>query len=89
MIGREQINIDIKFFASARELAGVSSCKLSLSAGSWTVLGAIEAVLNMYPILTESINEISIAVNKVYVVEKEFILKDGDVVAFIPPISGG
>ena len=85
----EQICIDVKLFASAREVAGVSSCKVMLSSSDTSILNAIEHLLIQFPNLSESINEISIAVNKVYITQKDYILKDGDVVALIPPISGG
>ena len=49
----------------------------------------INEVIKLYPDLTDSMEEISIAVNKKYMTDKCHIVHGGDIIAFIPPISGG
>eukprot|EP00959_Pyramimonas_sp_CCMP1952_P342603 7177815-Pyramimonas_sp.AAC.1 len=48
----------------------------------------VAEVVNLFPTLGDIINNIVIAVNQEYL-EGTVTLKDGDEVAFIPPISGG
>ena len=48
----------------------------------------IEIVVEKFPKLSSEMGEISLAVNKSYI-ESQLELKEGDEVAFLPPISGG
>ena len=85
----EEITVDLKFFASCREIAGTSNCSVTLPKTKLCVLDLINHVLEIYPDLSESVNEVSIAVNKKYIEDTAHELQQGDVIAFIPPISGG
>lgn len=83
------IVVQLKLFASCREIAGISSCDIKLTSESHTVLDLINQVVDLYPDLSDSVNEMSVAVNKKYITEKDYLLSNNDIVAFIPPISGG
>ena len=80
------MKVKILFFGIAKDIVNQSSIDLELDKNI--------TVKNMTDILIEkhtqfsSINDFSIAVNEVYVA-KDMILKEGDVVAIIPPVSGG
>mmetsp|Transcript_4914 Transcript_4914/g.6857 ORF Transcript_4914/g.6857 Transcript_4914/m.6857 type:complete len:88 (-) Transcript_4914:1059-1322(-) len=85
------LSITVLFFASAREAAGnETSTKLELpNATDTTKLRQILA--EKYPKLASMVldeENLTFALNEEYVTENE-TLKDGDVVALIPPISGG
>lgn len=81
------IDINVKFFASCRDLAGVSSIVVSCPDVT-TTTDLVLILLDMYPNLTNGINEVSLAVNKQYV-DGPVALSNSDEVAFLPPMSGG
>jgi len=76
--------IEVLFFAELREQAGTEKAQVEVS--EITVQELKEEHLSEYNLLT--INQAMVAVNEEYA-EDDTILKDGDVVAFIPPVSGG
>ena len=80
------MNIKILFFGITADLIGATELDLLLS-GSISI-GAFKTFLKeKYPPL-KNIGSYAIAVNEVYT-EDAFTLKKGDVVAIIPPVSGG
>ena len=82
-----KIALHVQFFASTREVTGVSQLQLELAAGS--TCAALKAQLEAsYPALQFAKNQIRLAVNKRYS-EDGRVLQDGDSIALIPPISGG
>lgn len=81
------MKIKIKFFASYREIVGRSEAVLDLTYGS--TLGALlEDLKGTYPKLGSLTDSIIASVNKRYAKE-DVVLKDGDEVALLPPVSGG
>ena len=85
------INIHVKFFASCRELVGESSVTVSLPVveGEGTSTVELLRVLeDMFPSLKGGLSEVSLAVNKQYV-DGCSVLREGDEVALLPPMSGG
>ncbi|KAL3804477.1 hypothetical protein HJC23_002516 [Cyclotella cryptica] len=91
------ITIEVLFFASAREAAGVPSTSLSFEStdndGSFNTKMLRTKLASNYPKLAALVQDeesITLAVNEEYVPYGEnWELKDGDTVALIPPISGG
>ena len=80
------MKITTLFFGITADLIGETELDLVLS-GSISI-GAFKIVLKeKYPQL-KNINSYAIAVNEIYA-EDDFILKESDVVAIIPPVSGG
>ena len=80
------MKIKILFFGITTDLIGES--ELDLVVSSSISIGAFKAVLKeKYPQL-KNIESYAIAVNEVYA-EDNFTIKEGDVVAIIPPVSGG
>lgn len=83
----EPITIDMRYFASMREVLGRSSERLSVPAG--TTAGAIlERLVAEQPKLDRMRTIVMVMVNQSYA-SPETVLSDGDEVAFIPPVSGG
>lgn len=76
--------VDVLFFAELQEAVG--SEKLSFDADGLTVKDLKSKWLAAYDL--ETIDYAMIAVNEAYA-EESTVLANGDVVAFIPPVSGG
>ena len=81
------MTIRVKLFAILRDTAGVSDVTLDLPEKA-DVGQAIEALGRRLPQVRESLNRSAFAVNQSYV-KNEQLLRDGDELAVIPPVSGG
>jgi molybdopterin converting factor subunit 1 len=79
--------LTVLVFASAREIIGESSIEIRVDAG-FTSRNLLDHLCEIYPNLADSKDQLSIAVNRNYCIE-EVVLKEGDEVALLPPISGG
>ena len=80
-----QICVHVRLFASYREAAGTSRIDTPVSRGA-RVSDLIDALAVNLPALRSARG--LIAVNHAYV-KADHVLKDGDEVALIPPVSGG
>jgi molybdopterin converting factor subunit 1 len=81
------MNVRLLFFAVLKDITGKSQTDLDLPAGTtavdvWTMLRREHAALSGYdkPPL--------IAINETYA-RPDSVLRDGDELAFIPPVAGG
>jgi molybdopterin converting factor subunit 1 len=83
------VRIKVLFFASAREDAGTGEVELELEEGKQHTSHLLDLLTTTYPDLDFEGKMISVAVNKVYLGEEDVLLKNGDEVALLPPISGG
>lgn len=85
----EEKNVKVKvlFFARARDLAGASEKLLFMEEGS-TTLDCIKKLLVELPSLKEIYDCMAVALNEMYATDST-VVKDGDELALIPPISGG
>jgi molybdopterin converting factor small subunit len=81
------MQVNVRFYSVAKELMGMSSFSLDLSAGS-TLGSAIEQLTRLHPRLTSLQRSSLFAVGLDYA-PQEFILTDGDEISFIPPVQGG
>lgn len=77
--------IELLFFAQLQEEVGQKSLKVE--ANNMTVNDIITKHLDSYEI-NDLLNEAMVAVNEEYS-ERDAVVASGDVVAFIPPVSGG
>ncbi|MFT7592397.1 MAG: molybdopterin converting factor subunit 1 [bacterium] len=73
-------------FGAARDIIGESEINFVLSSDT-TVKTFKEELYTMYPSL-KKLNAIAIAVNEVYASD-EIVIGKLDVIALIPPVSGG
>ncbi len=78
------MRIIVLYFARVRDIAGKSEESMEISSGSMEEL--MENIFSMYPGLG-NISNLLISVNNEYY--SGIPLKDGDKVAFFPPVSGG
>ncbi len=81
------MELSVRLFALYRERAGTKEFSLELPGGS-TVADLTDAVRARYPRLAPPDVKIVVAVNADYA-EPEEVLKSGDDVCLIPPVSGG
>lgn len=80
------MKLKILFFGIVAELVKASEIEISLSENS-TVKDCKIALQKAYPNL-QNLNSYAIAVNESYATD-DFLVKTGDVLAVIPPVSGG
>ena len=81
------MQLDVRLFALYRERAGRRSFLLELPEGA-TVDDLTDAVRLRFPMLAPAGVKIVVAVNADYA-EPELVLRPGDDVCLIPPVSGG
>jgi molybdopterin converting factor subunit 1 len=81
------MQIQVRLFATYREIVGAGQLAWTLREGM-TVGQLVEAVLAKYPRLAGHGNSMLLAVN-LEVVRPDVVLRDGDEVALLPPVSGG
>ena len=79
--------VTILLFARLREIAGTGEVERDLPEGA-TAETAWRALAREFPALAEYQQSVSCAVNQDYAAFAT-MLRDGDVVAFLPPVSGG
>lgn len=81
------MEITVRFFALYRERAGCSSSVLEIPEGA-TVADMAAVVREGFPALAPPQVKIVVAVNADYA-EYDTVLRQGDDVCLIPPVSGG
>ena len=81
------MEIVVRFFALYRERAGRGSYSLVLPQGA-TVADMTKQVRQQFPMLAPPQVKIVVAVNADYA-DPDVVLRDGDDVCLIPPVSGG
>lgn len=81
------INVEVRHFAMIREIVGRAGEQLSVAEGA-TAGDLFDALTTEFPRLERLKPMVMPMVNRTYV-PADHILRDGDEVAFIPPVSGG
>jgi MoaE-MoaD fusion protein len=81
------VRITVRFFAILKDRAGVSQSDVELPAES-NVAAAVEAIGGRFPSIRNDLRRAALAINRSYA-KPEAILRDGDELALIPPVSGG
>jgi MoaD family protein len=81
------MTITVKLFAILRDEAGVGEVRLDLARGS-TVSGAVRALAERFPAIERRLSRSARAVNLAKAGD-ETVLRDGDELALLPPVSGG
>ena len=80
------MKIKLLFFGITTDLVGENSKSFPINTNT-TVHNLKDALVKEFPSL-KNINQFTIAVNEEYA-EDNLILKNKDIVAIIPPVSGG
>lgn len=82
------MRVKVLFFAAVADLLGRREAELQLPEGTLTVQQFTSHLVAEFPLLEAYLSEIRIAVNEEFA-NVTTIVCDGDVVALIPPVSGG
>ncbi len=80
------MQVKVLFFGVAKDISKVNSRELEIKKDS-SVFELLHLLKEKYSGFA-AINDFSIAVNEEYA-ENDVILKESDIVAIIPPVSGG
>lgn len=81
------MRVKVKLFAVFRDMVGTKEEDLELEQGT-TVQGLLEKYITRFPEMGRFRDHIILSVNKEYGAPGK-VLKDGDEVSFLPPVSGG
>ncbi len=77
----------MRYFAAAREAAGMTSEQVELEDGG-TVASLLRELTTRHPALADATRTLRFAVDEDFV-DTEALLRDGAEVALIPPVGGG
>ena len=86
-MGSNEIRVRVLFLGPAKELTGRNEVVLTLPEGA-SVATAISKLLREFPKLEDRLTHYRFAINSDYA-DENTLLKDGDELALIPPVSGG
>lgn len=81
------MKIKVLFFASCRDIVKGREIELEVPEGS-TAGKALNRLCEVYPRLSDLRGRMALSINEEYAAA-ESVLKPGDTLALIPPISGG
>ena len=81
-------NLNLLYFAGLCDLRGCREESLSVPDSVSTVAALAEHLETTYPELGGRLEQVRFAVNEAFADASESV-RDGDVVALIPPVSGG
>ena len=83
----ETVQIQVLYFQKLRDLTGRESERIPIRQGE-KVSGLLKHLYLKYPELKKHAPSILVAVNEEYA-KRNQVLNSGDVVALLPPMSGG
>ncbi len=81
------MKVNVLFFASCQDIVGKREWEAEVSDGA-TVASLVAEIASAHPQFGEIAGSLMVSVNQGYA-DLNDRLKDGDEVAFIPPVSGG
>jgi molybdopterin converting factor subunit 1 len=81
------VHVTVRLFARLRELTGASELRREAPDGC-TARDVWDGLAREFPALAEYTTAISVAVNQEYA-RLTASVRDGDEIAFLPPVSGG
>lgn len=82
------MQVRVLFFATLRDLVGARQLTIEMTAAGGTVAHLRQALIATYPAAKDNLDIALAAVNEEYAFDEDSI-RDGDEVAFFPPVSGG
>ena len=84
------MNVEVRFFASLREVTGTGSVRVEVPepAGFEALMAALEERLDAGAVAALRAENVRLARNQ-ELVTAPFLLRDGDELAFLPPVTGG
>jgi molybdopterin converting factor subunit 1 len=85
---RGPVRVRVLYFAAVRDLVGLGEERVALDPGAATVAGLTAELERLHPALCARLASLRIARNEVFASAGDR-LRDGDVLALIPPVAGG
>jgi len=82
------MKINILIFARIADIVGSREVILELPDGAF-VCDACDELAHQFPRFRDAVCGSAFAVNEEYIQSDQSILRDGDTLAIIPPVSGG
>ncbi len=82
------MNVRILLFAGLKDAAGLSQTQLFLPVAAATLAEVRTALAAQHPALAKRLAAAAAAVNQEFALP-HCVVRDGDEVAFLPPVSGG
>ena len=82
------MQINILFFATLKDLTGTKRLLLELPSETSTLAMVRDNIISRYPEIEANLNAALASINEEYAFAQDTV-KDGDEVAFFPPVSGG
>lgn len=82
------MQIKVLLFATLKELAKENNIPLNMPGDTTTVKQIRDALAERHPVISDHLKAAIASVNQEYAFDTETV-KDGDEVAFFPPVSGG
>jgi molybdopterin synthase catalytic subunit len=82
------MQVKILLFATLKDLTGEKQLMLSVPDTQNTVDGVRQMLIQRYPNISENLRVALAAINEEFAFAKD-IVKEGDEIAFFPPVSGG
>ncbi|RLT35539.1 MAG: hypothetical protein DWI59_03310 [Chloroflexi bacterium] len=83
------MRVSVKLFARLRDLAGTSDLEERFDGDAVTISEFARRLGEHVPALQPQLDCVAFAVNEEYIPNHDTAIHDGDVVALIPPVSGG
>ena len=84
---KRPMNVKVKLFAAFRDIVGAKEEELEVEPGT-TVQMLLDKYIARFPAMARYREHIILSVNKEYGAPAK-VLKEGDEVSFLPPVSGG
>ncbi len=84
---RSSMRVHLRYFAALREVTSRDGEEVELPAGA-TPAAARDLLVTRYPTLAGILPRCAVAINRAYS-PAHAALRDGDELAFIPPLGGG
>lgn len=84
---RQTLKVKVLYFSSIKDKLKKNSEEFEIDKDI-TVEEFLNILAKKYPQIENNLSNVMIAVNEEYV-DKDYLLKNNDVVAIIPPVSGG
>ena len=81
-------HLSLLYFAGLRDLRGCREESLALPVGVSTIADLTKHLESIYPELSGRLSQVRFAINESFATTNE-VINDGDVIALIPPVSGG
>ena len=81
------MRITVKLYAAVRDIVGAKEETVELKEGA-TVADLLDDYIRRFPQIGRYRDHLILSVNKVYGAPTR-LLRDGDEVSFLPPVSGG